>query len=314
MKKTLAWILVLVMAVALVACSGGETDQPASSATTGSATASEVSQEAETGAELFRHYSDEQWLAESFDGKEIAYQLVSHEPNLDSMDYGFAFSTCINLYADGSAVAYHRNIIASKTDRYFGFWTLTESEYGNEIALTVRRVVAVDGVSLLAHKYDYTLYEEEDGNYSFSFDFGITPGAYFRQIGVSGGKDILYPTPEDFYEAVDMVIEMHRFESAESNNGFTAQIHVYSDNTVLLSLYTEYNGANTAVANADGTLSLVMNEANTEVTGYRINATHDALGDVTIDLSANFEAFVWNVGFMGADFTFDMQPVEIPAE
>ena len=308
MKKTLILILTLTMALSLLACSGTATTEPTNEP------AQNTDAFAEINADTFRHYSDEQWLAESFDGKAIAYQFVSPETNTDSIDYGYAFATCINLYTDGSAVAYHRNVIAGKTDRHFGFWTKTESEYGDSITLTIRRVVALDGNSLLDHKYEYTIYEEDGGTYSSNFDFGITPGAYFRQIAVAGSANVVYPTPEDFYAAVDTIVETHRFVSAEPNQNFTAEIHLYSNNTAMLSLFTEYNGANTAVANAEGTVGFLMNETNTEVVGYRISATHAAIGDIEIDLSPAFDAFVWNVNFSGVDFTFDMQPAEIPAE
>lgn len=318
MKKNIAIILTLVMALALIACGGSSgnaaSTTASSTASAGSTTAAEPAAAEEIDAETFRHYTDEQWLQENFDNKEIAYQFVSPETNRDSIDYGYAFAACVNLYTDGSARVDLRNVVGDRSDMHFGFWTLEESDYGNSIELTIRRVVALSGTELLEHKYTYTIYEEEDGSYSFNFDFGITPGAYYRQIAVAGSANVQYATLEDFYAAVAMIVETHFFASAEPNNGFTAELHLYSNNTALLTLYTEYNGANTAVCNAEGTVSYILSADNSTVDGYRVNVTHDATGDVEIKLTADYAAFELPVSFMGTDFVFDMQPAEIVAE
>lgn len=313
MKKTIAIILTLIMALVLVAC-GGSNDNAASTTTNNAPTAAEPAATEEVNAETFRHYSDEQWLNESFDNKAIAYQFVSPETNMDSIDYGYAFAACVNLYTDGSARVDLRNVVADRSDMHFGFWTLEESEYGNSIELTIRRVVALSGTELLDHKYTYTIYEEDDGSYSFNFDFGITPGAYYRQIAVEGSANVQYAAPEDFYAAVAMIVETHFFTSAEPNNGFTAELHIYSNNTALLTLYTEYNGANTAVCNAEGTVNYILSADNSTVDGYRVNLTHDATGEVEIELTADYAAFELPISFMGSDFVFDMQPAEIVTE
>ena len=89
----------------------------------------------------------------------------------------------------------------------FGYWSEEETEDGNEITFDTLYAVDLDGETLIAHEYNYTLYEEEDGNYSFGYTFGIAPGMYFRDADVEGSAEVTYKTFEEFHEEVDVPAE-----------------------------------------------------------------------------------------------------------
>ena len=81
------------------------------------------------------------------------------------------------------------------------------TEDGNEIAFDTLLCISTEEGALISHEYSYELYEEEDGNYSFGYTFGIAPGTYFREADMAGGKEILYVTMNEFHDAVDVIAE-----------------------------------------------------------------------------------------------------------
>ena len=127
--------------------------------------------------------SYENWLTEDWDAKEIAYQFNG---TWELAEYGISFNILINLYSDGSALVDQRNIASASSYLQFGYWSEELTEDGNEIAFDTLYCSDVEGTSLIAHEYSYELYEEEDGNYSFGYTFGIAPGQYFREADMVG--------------------------------------------------------------------------------------------------------------------------------
>lgn len=83
--------------------------------------------------------------------------------------------------------------------RQFGAWSEELTEDGNEIAFAT--LLSTSDADLVAHEYEYDLYEEEDGSYSFSYTFGIIPGQYFRDAEMVGSAEILYASLADFQAA-----------------------------------------------------------------------------------------------------------------
>lgn len=138
------------------------------------------------------------WLTEDFAEKEISYQLTGSW-SMEG-DYPMAFHLLLNLYADGSARVWQHSPTRGDNS-YFGYWTLRETEKGRRISLTM--VSETDGDSLVEHSYSYKLYTDSEGRCSFSYDFGIIPGAYMRAADISGGEQIKYAADADFAEAMD---------------------------------------------------------------------------------------------------------------
>lgn len=196
----------------------------------------------------------------------------------------------------------------------YGYWSEKDTEDGNEITFDTLYVTSLMGEGLEAHEYNYVLYEEADGGYSFGYDFGIIPGQYFRTVDVAGSSAVTYATLDDFHAAVDVIVESYRFESAEASNGFEARFSIFSNSTATCSLLTDYNGSQVAAANGEGVVTMVTNEAGDAVESYLIKVSHEGMGDFEITVPVDYSGFPWAVSFMGVDFSFDMQPVEIPAE
>ena len=142
----------------------------------------------------------EGWLQEDWDAKTIKYQFTGEWA---LAEYNIYFQFVINLYEDGSALVDQRNTVSASSYLQFGYWSEEKTEDGNEIAFDTLYCSSVDGTELVAHEYSFELYEEEDGNYSFGYTFGIAPGQYFRDVDVAGGAEITYPTLAAFHEAVD---------------------------------------------------------------------------------------------------------------
>ena len=142
----------------------------------------------------------EGWLQEDWDAKTVKYQFTGE---WELAEYNIHFMFLINLYEDGSALVDQRSIASASSYCQFGYWSEEQTEDGNEIAFDTLYCTSVDGTELVAHEYSFELYEEEDGNYSFGYTFGIAPGQYFRDVDVAGGAEIAYATLAAFHEAVD---------------------------------------------------------------------------------------------------------------
>lgn len=145
--------------------------------------------------------SFEDWQNVNWDEKTIAYQFFGE---WELAEYGFAFKLLVTLYDDGSALVDQRNANSNSSYFQYGYWSEETTEDGNEIAFDTLFSTGAEEGTLVAHEYSYELYEEEDGNYSFGYTFGIAPGAYFREADMAGGKDVLYATMDEFHAAVDV--------------------------------------------------------------------------------------------------------------
>lgn len=309
LSKLTALLLTVLLVVSLAACGGDTkpTPTPAGNDPAGNTTP-EPTEEVAPATDWTKF---ENWMAEDWSAKTVSYQFTG---NWSLPENNFYYEFCINLYDDGSAAIDQRNTTAGSSYMMYGYWSEENTEDGNEITFDTLYVTSLNGTALEAHEYNYVLYEEADGGYSFGYDFGIIPGQYFRTVDVAGSSTATYATFDDFHAAVDVVLESYRFESAEASNDFEARISIFSNGTATCSLITEYNGAKTAVANGEATVTMVTNEAGDAVENYVIKGTHDAMGDFEITVPADYSGFPWAVSFMGVDFSFDMQPVEIPAE
>ncbi|MBR2288982.1 MAG: hypothetical protein IJ865_12110 [Clostridia bacterium] len=146
--------------------------------------------------ETFEGWQDVDW-----DAKTIRYQFIG-EWSLEENNIYQTF--LINLYEDGSVLVDQRSTTSASSYYQFGYWSEENTEDGNEIALDTILCTPLNGDALIAHEYSYELYEEEDGNYSFGYTFGIIPGQYFREADVAGGAEIVYETLEAFHAAVDV--------------------------------------------------------------------------------------------------------------
>ena len=146
----------------------------------------------------------EGWMDADWDAKTVKYQFTG-KWDLDDNDIHYEF--LINLYEDGSALVDQRRTNQHSSYCQFGYWTEETTEDGNEIAFTTLFCTPLNGTALVAHEYSYDLYEEEDGNYSFGYTFGIIPGQYFRDVDMAGGAEIAYETLEAFHTAVDVAAE-----------------------------------------------------------------------------------------------------------
>lgn len=289
--KLLSIILVIMLALSVIACGGSA---PAASSTSGSsqaapAAAPKADEPAQAEATEINWEKFEGWSEENWDGKDIAYQFTGE---WELAEYNYYYSFLINLYTDGSAMVDQRNTGTASSYYQYGYWSEENTPDGNEIAFDTLYATHVNG-ALIDHEYSYSLYEESDGNYSFGYTFGISPGAYFREAPVAGGKDVAYATTEAFHEAVDNIYETHRFVSTEADeNGLTLRISTFSDNTAVINLiHPEHDvinhkdGALKAVYDAAGaaTYSLVINDEaeipltqNADGTFAEFEVTYDA--------------------------------------
>jgi hypothetical protein len=254
--------------------------------------------------------SFEDWTAEDWDAKEVAYQFTG---NWELAEYGYKFEFLINLYTDGSASIDQRNVNTGSSYWQFGYWSEEETEDGNEITFDTIYAVDLNGASLIAHEYSYSLYEEADGNYSFGYTFGIAPGMYFRDVDVAGGKEVTYNTFEEFHSAVDVITETIRFEGKDENPvGATLQISLYSNNTVTVWLCLEPYGP---INHKDGTVAVEYDAS--------YNASYTlVIEDTEIPLTLNEDgsfadfSYDYDASALQADLVIssNMTQVEVPAE
>ena len=141
----------------------------------------------------------EEWTEEDWDSKTISYQFTGE---WELAEYNISLKFLINLYDDGSALVDQYNILGGASYQQFGYWSEENTEDGNEIAFDTLFCTPNAGEEdLVAHEYSYELYEEEDGNYSFGYTFGIAAGSYFREADMVGGPEIEFETVEDFRTA-----------------------------------------------------------------------------------------------------------------
>ncbi len=140
----------------------------------------------------------EDWSVEAFADRAIAYQMTGTW-SMEG-DYPMTFHLLLNLYADGSAVVYQHS--PTRGDfHYFGYWTERDLENGHRISLTMRYETSDNG--LVEHPYSYRFFQNTDGLYAFSYDFGIIPGSYLRAADMIGGADVQFATEADFAASMD---------------------------------------------------------------------------------------------------------------
>lgn len=136
---------------------------------------------------------DVDWMNEDWDAKTVEYQFTGA---WELPENGISFHFLINLYEDGTALVEQLSTGGTPSYRQFGAWSEELTEDGNEIAFAT--LLSTSDADLVAHEYEYDLYEEEDGSYSFSYTFGIIPGQYFRDAEMVGSAEILYASLADF--------------------------------------------------------------------------------------------------------------------
>lgn len=140
------------------------------------------------------------WLEEDWDGKDISYQFTGAW----SMDgeYAMKYDVLINLYSDGSLLA-DQYMTGGMSYTYYGQWTGADTEDGVELTLDTFCESTPAAEDLVAHEYNYILYEESDGGFSFGYTINLAPGQYFRTADVKGSSAVTYATMADFRAAVD---------------------------------------------------------------------------------------------------------------
>lgn len=141
------------------------------------------------------------WLEEDWDSKDISYQFTGAW----SMDgeYAMSYDVLINLYSDGSLLA-DQYSAGRASYTYYGQWTGADTEDGVELTLnTICEAPLNAGDDMVAHEYEYILYEESDGGFSFGYTINLAPGQYFRTADVKGSSAVTYAALADFRAAVD---------------------------------------------------------------------------------------------------------------
>lgn len=310
LKKSLAMTLAMVFVLALAACgSPASTPSSPASAVPASEPAAPETTEPQGGGDTAGWASFEGWQSEDWDAKTISYQFTGAWA---LEEYGMNFQLLINLYSDGSALVDQRNISSASSYTQYGYWSEEETQDGNEITFDTLYVVDLDG-SLAAHEYNYQLYQESDGGYSFGYTFGIAPGSYFRTADMTGSDTAAYATLDDFHAAVDSVAEAYHFTSSTSSmEGFSAVIAVMGDNTVTADLCTEHEGAVVSAHQDAGTLKTELNE---DGSGTYTLVIADTEIPLTVNADGSFADFPWTAVWENMDITVDftMTQTEVPA-
>lgn len=148
---------------------------------------------------------DTDWMNMDWDAKTVSYQFTG---TWELLANNFRYQFLINLYDDGSVVIDQFNALRGNGYQQFGYWSEAADEDGNCISMTILFCSPTNqGEPLVAHNYEYELYEESDGGYSFGYDFGIAPGAYYRTVDVTCNGEIAYETLAAFEAAVNEVTE-----------------------------------------------------------------------------------------------------------
>lgn len=141
-------------------------------------------------------YTEAQWLAEDIDSKTISYQFTGSW-SLGG-EYAMTYNVIVNLYEDSALVA---KAVGGQTYTFYGYWSGKDTEDGKELSLVNKFGSDLSG-GLIDHEYNYTLYEESDGGFSFSYTFYLAPGQYFRDAAMKGGTTVQYATFDAFSAAM----------------------------------------------------------------------------------------------------------------
>lgn len=142
-------------------------------------------------------YTETDWLAEDIASKTISYQFTGSW-SLGG-EYAMEYNIIVNLYEDSALVA--KALSGDSGYTFYGYWSGKDTEDGKELSLTNKFGTNLED-GLIAHEYNYTLYEESDGGFSFSYTFYLAPGQYFRDAAMKGGATVKYATFEDFITAM----------------------------------------------------------------------------------------------------------------
>lgn len=255
----------------------------------------------------FAEYTKAQWLAEDFSNKEVSYQFVSKDGAWELAAYGLAYDFMFNAYADGSIKVEQRNVKNGSGYSYYGFWYLEEGEDGKQLDLSVAYMSDLEG-GLNAHVYDYEVIQQNDNNWSFVFDFALTPGQYYRQQSLVCDNTVKYANEEAFHTAVDVIEETMKIVSVAPANNFDCEISLMSNGTATCALLTEYNGAKVAAVNATGTWYQDYDSTTGESKGYKIELEHSSFkgGKSSIEFTdpANI-TWVAELSMMGQEVTLN---------
>lgn len=141
------------------------------------------------------------WTEENWDGKDISYQFTGSW----SMDgeYAMKYDVLINLYSDGSVLV-DQYMVGGHSYTQYGQWIGADTEDGVELTLdTICEEPLNPGDDMVAYEYNYILYEESDGGFSFGYTINLAPGQYFRTADVKGSSAVTYNTVADFRAAMD---------------------------------------------------------------------------------------------------------------
>lgn len=227
--KSHALTLVGLLAASLILAACGtptvSSTQPASSSPKSTSSAPIATSSAPTTSSAstskFFTYKGEQFLAEDWDKKTIAYQFVSSAP-YQIADYNIKVDAMINLYSDGSFLADQRNDKSSQSFWYFGAWAATVEE--GYTTLTVKTLFMKDGEDdTVAHVYSYKLVESSSHTFKWTFDFAMMVHQYFRTVDMEGSATAKYATWADFHAVVDVIEVGLEFEGTvnETTSGLT---------------------------------------------------------------------------------------------
>lgn len=316
MKKSLcklvALLIVATMMCSLAACGGTQKSNPSTDEkpTETQTVPATVSTETDDANQIdWSTYTD--WMTTDWDSKSISYQFMG---SWELPEYSYFYTILVNLYDDGSVLVDQRNTAFGSSYQQFGYWSEKKTDDGNEIAMDTLFCTPISGEELVAHEYHYDLYEESDGNYSFGYTFGITPGSFFRTADMTGSNEILYASLEDFYTDVDNITETYRFTSSETSiPGFSAVISVLSNYTVSAQLLTEYEG-NTVTAHEDTGMLMLQADESGNVT-YMLNIAGAEI-PLTVSEDGSVGDFVWTCNWESQSITVDftMTQAEISAD
>lgn len=260
----------------------------------------------------FENYKKEDWLKEEFDGKSKSYQFIG-DWEMGVASYAMDFSFLVNLYSDGSLRMEQMNIYSASSYYYYGYWNLTTTEDGKQIDWSTTCMTNVTPNNLVNAEYDYTFYEKSDGTYSSGIKFCLAPGQYVRDATVTGSSKIVYATDEAFHEAKKVVVTTAIFEGSNETTGAKLTITVKSDNTIQVVMKMDYNGAETAVYNATGTIQIVASEDGQAVTGYKLTITHEGDEDIIVNIPVEnntYGSFTVTISLMGTPVAFEMSLAE----
>lgn len=250
-SKIFALLLALMMVLSLAACGGDNGDTPGGSPSqSGGGQSQQPSNGPDNSGSTGTDWSHfENWQSENWDSKTVSYQFTG-EWSLEEYDIFNYF--LINFYSDGSVVVEQYNP-GGMCYEYFGYWSEENTADGNEISLDTVYVTPDGGVgALVYHEYHYDLYEESDGGYSFGYTFGISAGAYFRDVDVAGSSTVTYATIAAFKSAMDEAVPSGGDEPEGGNEPEGGEEPSSGDETSIATYSTE--SGLSLILFADGTM------------------------------------------------------------